>query len=207
MKLLGKAISGTCGARTYSVGGAGVTARQKVCPVNKNSLAQTRRRGLFAAAGAAFKSLTALQREELHARALAAAETDVFGKKITLSDYAFFLREWMRGIRPAPNDDPSITVLNALRGTTWIRIMPVAQLITCDAKTATTLPNIDDELSAAGNGFKAVGIKGTIYNGVSAAAPSPNNLVIQMATTVNEQVASLTYTDVLGRVYTFQLQQ
>ena len=206
MKLLGKAISGTCGARTYSVGGAGVTARQKVCPVNKNSLAQTRRRGLFAAAGAAFKSLTALQREELHARALAASETDVFGKKITLSDYAFFLREWMRGIRPAPSEDPSITVLNALRGTTWSKFTPSGKNIQCTAKIATALPQINNELNEAGNGFVAVTTAGTVRRGLSAFALNPLILLISFETDDSTPVASLTYTDVLGRVYNFQLQ-
>ena len=206
MKLLGKAVSGTCGARTYSVGGAGVTARQKVCPVNKNSLAQARRRGLFAAAGAAFKSLTALQRAELHARALAASDTDVFGKKITLSDYAFFLREWMRGIRPAPSEDPSIIVLNALRGTTWSRLQPNGTAIQCTAKTATNLPNINNELNEAGNGFVALSTTGTIRRAVHAHALNPIVLLVQFATSDNTPIASLTYTDVLGRVFTFQLQ-
>lgn len=206
MKLLGKAISGTCGARTYSVGGAGVTARQKTCPVNKNSLAQTRRRGLFAAAGAAFKSLTAEQRAELHARALAASETDVFGKKITLSDYAFFLREWMRGIRPAPSEDPSITVLNALRGTTWQRFQPNAKQLWCYAKAENDLPSINDALEAAASGFKAVSTTGITRRGELANAPAPLVLIIVFDTPNNDPIASLTYTDILGRVFTFKLQ-
>ena len=206
MKLLGKAISGTCGARTYSVGGAGVTARQKTCPCNKNSIAQIQRRGLFAAAGSAFKRLSAAERAELHARALAASDTDIFGKKITLSDYAFFLREWMRGIRPAPSDDPSITVLNALRGTTWSRFTQNGTYVQCTAKAPTTLPQINDELNRAGNGFVAVSTAGTVRRGLSANALNPLILMIVFDSSDNNPVASLTYTDILGRAYTFKLQ-
>lgn len=206
MKLLGKAISGTCGARTYTVGGAGVTARQKVCPCNKNSLAQIQRRGLFAAAGSAFKRLSAAERAELHARALAASDTDIFGKKITLSDYAFFLREWMRGIRPAPSEDPSITVLNALRGTTWRRLQANGKNINCTATEATNLVQINNDLLKAGNGFVAVSTEGTVRRGTSAYAMNPTTLLVVFNEADNAPVASLTYTDVLGRVFNFQLQ-
>ena len=207
MKLLGKAISGTCGARTYSVGGAGVTARQKVCPVNKNSLAQTRRRGIFAAAGAAFKNLTAEQRAELHARALAAAETDVFGKKITLSDYAFFIREWMRGIRPAPSEDPSITVLNALRGTTWSRFIPNGKQVICVSAKPFNLSPINAEIKETANRFKVVSNAGTVRHGLDAGATGTTNLFILFDASDDAPIASLTYTDILGRIYTLQLQQ
>lgn len=203
MKLLGKAISGTCGARTYSVGGAGVTARQKVCPVNKNSLAQARRRGLFAAAGAAFKSLTAEQRAELHARALAASDTDVFGKKITLSDYAFFLREWMRGIRPAPSEDPSIAVLDYLRQQSWRYelIQPTVLGVFNDTG------DIPDEVITNMNETRSR-ILFTINqkepeSPIAVVRVSPNALGLLKKNSQTGTVTSVTYTDILGRVFTF----
>lgn len=203
MKLLGKALSGTCGARTYSVGGAGVTARQKVCPVNKNSLAQARRRGLFAAAGAAFKSLTALQRAELHARALAASETDVFGKKITLSDYAFFLREWMRGIRPTPSEDPSIQLLTMLRGYTWGLFV----LLDNAARIATAPPGMSSETQAllplCPTNFYLTFQDGTTWRSIDAQASAPGVIETRYNQTSSEQPIQLTFRDSLGRVFNF----
>lgn len=203
MKLLGKAISGTCGARTYSVGGAGVTARQKVCPVNKNSIAQARRRGLFAAAGAAFKSLSAAQREEIHARALAASETDVFGKKITLSDYAFFLREWMRGIRPAPNEDPSITVLNWLRTYQWENL----RMASTNALISTPAPGMSGEtgslVQSCPTNFYLKFTDGTILQSTGAAVFSKNLLATTYSKTNSSQPIQLTFRDVLGREFNF----
>lgn len=203
MKLLGKAISGTCGARTYSVGGAGITARQKVCPVNKNSLAQTRRRGLFAAAGAAFKALSAEQRAELHARALAASDTDIFGKKITLSDYAFFLREWMRGIRPAPSEDLSVIALNEFRKLTWemSRQTPIAVALTA------TNGRFSGQISASGtqlmSNFKLTLTSGETFEAKSLAFTSDKTILVGNVGIINKTVANVRFTDVLGRVFTF----
>lgn len=203
MKLLGKAISGTCGARTYSVGGAGVTARQKTCPVNKNSLAQARRRGLFAAAGAAFKSLTALQRAELHARALAASDTDVFGKKITLSDYAFFLREWMRGIRPAPNDDPSIAVLNWLRTYQWSNLKMAGTNASISAQDPGMSGATGSLVQSCPTNFYLKFPDGTILQSISARVFSKNLLATTYSKANSSQPIQLTFRDVLGREFNF----
>ena len=203
MKLLGKAISGTCGARTYSVGGAGVTARQKVCPVNKNSLAQTRRRGLFAAAGAAFKALTALQREELHARALAASDTDIFGKKITLSDYAFFLREWMRGIRPAPSEDLSIIALNEFRRLSWT--MEAASPIAVGLKG--TGGSLSNKVWQSGtqllNSFHITLNTGEMFVAKQLSFLSSTSLLVGTTQALNKKIEKVQFTDSLGRVFTF----
>lgn len=183
MKLLGKAISGTCGARTYSVGGAGVTARQKTCPVNKNSLAQARRRGLFAAAASAFKALTAQQREELHARALAAAETDVFGKKIVLSDYALFLREYLGGDRPkGPSlltEDETWNLIVTHATNQWVYLIskvwflfdydPLFNLVPAGVYDVATKISSTEITNWAGTskgwGFAPIEVGGTLYHG------------------------------------------
>lgn len=203
MKLLGKAISGTCGARTYSVGGAGVTARQKTCPVNKNSLAQARRRGLFAAAGAAFKSLTTEQRAELHARALAASDTDIFGKKITLSDYAFFLREWMRGIRPAPREDLSIIALNEFRKLSWT--MQVASPLAVGLTG--TGGQLSDEVWKSGTRlmdfFSLTLNTGEVFVAKQLAFLSSAKFIVGSTLAINKTIEKVQFIDSLGRVFTF----
>ena len=206
MKLLGKAISGTCGARTYSVGGAGVTARQKVCPVNKNSLAQTRRRGIFAAAGAAFKNLTAEQRAELHARALAAAETDVFGKKITLSDYAFFIREWMRGIRPAPSADPSIAMLDWLRTISYTNPLSSGKNVQFQIRNGNAPTEIQAIATPCGKYFHATTVSGKANYGVAATFINPIIMIIVFKDTFETKLKTLYFRDAVGRVYNFQIQ-
>lgn len=206
MKLLGKAISGTCGARTYSVGGAGVTARQKVCPVNKNSLAQARRRGIFAAAGAAFKTLTAEQRAELHARALAASDTDIFGKKITLSDYAFFLREWMRGIRPAPSDDPSIAMLDWLRTISYANPNSSGQIVQVQIRNGNAPDEIQAIASPCGIYFHATTESGETYYGIDATFLHPALMAIVFKDTLKTKLKTLYFRDAVGRVFNFQLQ-
>lgn len=203
MKLLGKAISGTCGARTYSVGGAGVTARQKVCPVNKNSLAQTRRRGLFAAAGAAFKNLPAEQRAELHARALAASDKDIFGKKITLSDYAFFLREWMRGWRPRPTEDISISLLNWMRKQTWSSMMAIPVLISLSIQEGEITSETSEGLNQTRNNFSIKFPNGETVSPTKVGRTNATTLGLQLKDPHNSQPTSITYTDILGRVFTF----
>lgn len=203
MKLLGKAISGTCGARTYSVGGAGVTARQKTCPVNKNSLAQARRRGLFAAAGAAFKSLTALQRAELHARALAASDTDIFGKKITLSDYAFFLREWMRGWRPSPSEDISISLLNWMREHTWSYMAALPVIVNLSIQEGEITSETAKGLNQTRNNFSIKYPNGETVSPIKVGRTNATTLGLQLQTPNNSTPTSITYTDILGRVFTF----
>lgn len=204
MKLLGKAISGTCGARTYSVGGAGVTARQKVCPVNKNSIAQARRRGIFAAAGSAFKALTALQRAELHARALAASETDVFGKKITLSDYAFFLREWMHGIRPEPQTDASIELMTMLRGTQWDTIFATGMHAQCKKEGKIMTDEMRALIKQCGTNFTVKDNTGNSFRSLEAISNSNLNFITRYEATLSNPIKQLKFTDSLGRVFYFK---
>lgn len=95
-------MSGTEGARTFSQRAGGTLSVQKPAPVNKNTVAQIRRRGIFAAAASAYKKLRPETWAWLAAERKKHPQKDALGKTVVLSVYAYFMKLYLGGWRESP---------------------------------------------------------------------------------------------------------
>lgn len=113
MRILGKAISGTAGARTHVQRAGGSVCYQRPCPVNRNTLAQSKRRGIFASAAQAWKKLFALNQEKCAELARAEKRTDALGHPTRVLPFNYFCRARMRGEQIPPTNEGVNVFFNA----------------------------------------------------------------------------------------------
>lgn len=102
MRILRKAISGTEGARTHVQRAGGCVAYQRPCPVNRNTVAQCRRRGIFANAAREWSKLSELNRRKVAELAAAERRIDSLGHPTRVLPFNYFCRARMRGEQIPP---------------------------------------------------------------------------------------------------------
>lgn len=102
MRILNKAISGSTGARTHTQRAGGTVAYQRPCPVNRNTVAQCRRRGIFANAAREWAQLLPANQRKVAELAAAERRVDSLGRSTRVLPFNYFCRARMRGEQIPP---------------------------------------------------------------------------------------------------------
>lgn len=102
MRILNKAISGTAGARTHTQRAGGTVAYQRPCPVNRNTVAQCRRRGIFANAAREWAQLSPANQRKVAELAAEERRVDSLGRSTRVLPFNYFCRARMRGEQIPP---------------------------------------------------------------------------------------------------------
>lgn len=171
MRHLNLAMSGTEGARTFSQRAGGTLSVQKPAPVNKNTVAQIRRRGIFAAAASAYKKLRPETWAWLAAERKKNPQKDALGKTVILSVYAYFVKLYLSGWRqlPDPNESEAAAwdyVVATATGL-WTYVSPNPLLLLDNQYNSEPLPNLSVPWKA---GFGVYDIKENFQASISTEA-------------------------------------
>lgn len=147
-------------------------SRQKTIGTNKNSIAQRKRRAIFAAAASAYKALGSVRAVYLDDQRKLHPTTDSLGKKITLTNYAYWLQRFLRGDRLAYTELPTewaaaaiLQTLNARALNNYPVMLEVERNLTADEI------NI---LGRSAKKWKAVNRNGQVFAGDTFGVRQPN---------------------------------